>query len=157
MKKVIKILIVVLILILAIFIGRKIYYNAVGVSPNELYISKENSDEKIKASMGSYQWTDKGVTVIADAISPVEIDYIKALEVKADEKVLFSDDEWTNGSAALLIQGKNQEFANYSIECNAEENYIVVPDVTTGEYIVKVNLESEKGKVWYSFKLNIVD
>lgn len=157
MKKFLKILIIVLVAIILIFAVRKIYYRNVKVEPEELYLTKENMEEEFKATKGSYSWNDKGVSVIADSIGPLQMDYSKAIDVKVNEKIYFSDHDWTNGGAAIILAKERTEVARVTLEANLEENYIVVPELTNGEYVIQINLESEKGDVWYAAKINITE
>ena len=157
MKKNLKVLIIVLVAIILIFAVRKIYYRNVKVEPEELYLTKENMEEEFKASKGSYSWNDKGVAVIADSVGPLQMDFSKAIDVKVNEKIYFSDHNWTNGGAALILAKERTEVARVTLETNLEENYIVVPELTKGEYVIQINLESEKGDVWYAAKINITE
>ena len=81
MKKVLIVIGIILILLLISFIGARVYYNNVGVEPDDLYFYKETSEEKIKASKGSYSWNDKGTSVIADSVGPLQIDFSKPIDV----------------------------------------------------------------------------
>ena len=157
MKDFLKVLIIVLVAIILIFAVRKIYYSNVKVEPEELYLTKENMEEEFKATKGSYSWNDKGVSVIADSIGPLQMDYSKAIDVKVNEKIYFSDHNWTNGGAAVILAKERTEVARVILETNLEENYIVVPELTKGEYVIQINLESEKGDVWYAAKINITE
>ena len=157
MKKILKVLIIVLVAIILIFAVRKIYYRNVKVEPEELYLTKENMEEEFKATKGSYSWNDKGVAVIADSIGPLQMDFSKAIDVKVNEKIYFSDHNWTNGGSALILAKERTEVARVTLETNLEENYIVVPELTKGEYVIQINLESEKGDVWYAAKINITE
>ena len=157
MKKILKVLIIVLVAIILIFAVRKIYYRNVKVEPEELYLTKENMEEEFKATKGSYSWNDKGVAVIADSIGPLQMDFSKAIDVKVNEKIYFSDHNWTNGGSALILAKERTEVARVTLETNLEENYIVVPELTKGEYVIQLNLESEKGDVWYAAKINITE
>lgn len=157
MKKFLKVLIIVLVAIILILAIRKIYYSNVKVEPEELYLSKENTEEEFKASKGSYSWNDKGVSVIADSIGPLQMDFSKAIDVKINDKIYFSDHNWTNGGAAVILAEGRKEIARVTLETNLNENYIVVPEITKGEYVVQINLESDKGDVWYATKINITE
>ena len=156
MKKVLIVIGIILILLLISFIGTRVYYNNVGVEPDDLYFYKETSEEKIKASKGSYSWNDKGTSVIADSVGPLQMDFSKAIDVKADEKLYFTDDNWKTASAFVIISQERTEVARVTIEVNLDEKCIIVPELTPGEYVIQLNLESEKGDVWYATKLNIV-
>ena len=155
MKKIVTILVIILIIVSVVLIGRRAYFNTVGIKPDELYLTKENSQESFKTSMGSYKWDDKGMQVIADSISPLEIEFSEVIEVKQNEKLYFNDCNWTNVSSVVLLQKDDEEVARLAIESNLEEKYIVVPSIALDEYIVQINLESQKGTVWYAVKLNI--
>lgn len=157
MKKVLKILVIVLIIVLIVFIGRRIYYTIVGIKPEDLYLVKEDTQEQIKATRGSYSWNDKGLSVIADSISPLDMDFSKVIEVKPNDKIFFSDYEWTNVGASLILAKERKEIAKVTIETNLEENYIIVPEVVSGEYIIQIIFESDKGNVWYATKINITE
>lgn len=157
MKKILKILIIVLVVIILIFAARKIYYNNVKIEPEELYLTKENTEEEFKASKGSYSWNDKGISVIADSIGPLQMDFSKAIDVKVNEKIYFSDHNWTKGGSAVILAKERTEVARVTLETNLEENYIVVPELTKGEYVIQINLESDKGDVWYATKINITE
>ena len=155
MKKVLKIFIVILVVLVVAIAARKIYYSVVEIEPNDLYLTKENTEENFIATKGSYSWNDKGVSVIADSISHLEMDYSKEIDVKANDKIYFSDDNWTSvGASVILAQGR-KEIAKVTIESNLEGKYIVVPEIEPGEYVVQINLESDKGDVWYTTKINI--
>ena len=157
MKKVLIVLSIILILILILFIVTRVYYNNVGVKPNDLYLNKENSEEMFKASMGTYSWNDKGISVIADSVGPLQIDFTKLIDVKAGEKLYFSDENWSVVSAFAIIAEERKEMARVTIEANLEEKCIIVPEFTPGEYVIQINLESEKGDVWYAAKINITE
>ena len=157
MKKVLIIFSIILILLVIPFIVTRVYYNNVGVKPNDLYLNKENSEEKFKASMGSYSWNDKGVSIIADSIGPMQMDFSKAIDVKANEKIFFTDENWTSVSATVIIGQERKESARVTIETNLEEKCIIVPELTKGEYVIQINLESAKGDVWYATKINITE
>lgn len=157
MKKIWKILVVILILFIVILMGRKIYYTNVGIAPEDLYLRSENSQEEFKASKGSYKWDDKGMQVIADSISPLEMDFSKSIEVKQNGKIYLNDCEWTSVSAVVILQQERKEVARIAMEANLEENYIVAPSIALGEYVIQINLKSDKGDVWYASKINIVE
>ena len=159
MSKKIKLLIVIVILFVSVFIVDLIYAKTTTVKPGNLYLTKENSKEKVQAAMGSYTWTQRGIirkiNVSADSIGPLSIDYNKKIEVKAEDKIYFNDCNWTNISASLILQKDGKEVAILPIESNFEEKYIVIPQLVEDDYIIKIDLESDKGNVWYSAKINI--
>ena len=157
MKKFLKILIILLAVVILIFAVRKIYYSNVKIEPEELYLIKENTKEEFKASKGSYSWNDKGISVIADSIGPLQMDFSKAIDVKVNDKIYFTDHDWTNGGSAVILAKERTEVARVTLETNLEESYIVVPELTKGEYVIQINLESEKGDVWYATKINITE
>ena len=157
MKKILKILIILLAVVVLVFAARKIYYSNVKIEPEELYLTKENSVEEFKATKGSYSWNDKGISVIADSIGPLQMDFSKAIDVKINEKIYFSDQNWTNGGSAVILAKERTEVARVTLETNLEENYIVMPELTKGEYVIQINLESDKGDVWYAAKINITE
>ncbi len=153
MKKVVRIIIIVLLIIALILIGRKIYYNNIEVKPNDLYLSRENSEENIKMNTGSYSWQDKGINVAGVSVSPQDIENLKTLNVKQNEKINFTDCNWTSATGNLLLINE-QNTAGFALEINPKEHYIIVPNFE-GEYIIQIDLESDKGEVWYAAKLNI--
>lgn len=153
MKKVIKVIVIIFIVIILLLVGRKIYYNNVKITPGDLYLNKENSEENIKMNLGSYSWQDKGINVAGVSVSPQDMENLKTLNVKQNEKVKFTDYKWNSASARILLINE-QQVAGFAIEINLDENYIVVPSFE-GEYIVQIDLESDKGEVWYAAKLNI--
>ena len=155
MKKVVKILIVILVVAIILIVGRKIYYNNLTIEPNDLYLTKENSEISIKMNTGTYSWSDKGIQVVADSIPAQDMDNLKVLNVKPDEKIYFTDCDWTSSSAIILLRNENN-VAGFAIDSNPKENYIIVPNIK-GEYIVQISLESAKGEVWYAAKLNITE
>lgn len=157
MKKFLKILIILLAVVILIFAVRKIYYSNVKIEPEELYLIKENTEEEFKASKGSYSWNDKGISVIADSIGPLQMDFSKTIDVKVNDKIYFTDHDWTNGGSAVILAKERTEVARVTLETNLEESYIVVPELTKGEYVIQINLESEKGDVWYATKINITE
>ena len=157
MKKILKVLIVIMIILIGTFIATRIYYNNVGIEPNDLYLNKEYSKEMYKATKGSYSWNDKGMSVIADSVSPVQMDFSKSINVNAGEKLYFSDENWTSSSAYVIIAQERTEMARIAIETNLEQNYITVPELSSGEYLIQINLESNKGDVWYATKINIIE
>lgn len=157
MKKILIIVCIILILFVISFVVTRVYYNNVGIQPNDLYFYKQYSDEKFKASMGTYSWNDKGMSVIADSISPLQMDLSKSIDVKANEKLYFTDDKWNAVSAVVIIAQERTEMARVTIETNLEEKCIIVPKLTPGEYVIQINLESEKGDVWYAAKINITE
>lgn len=157
MKKILKILIIFLIIGIIILLCRRSYYNRVGVSPKDLYLRKENSQEEFMANKGSYSWSDKGISIIVDSIGPLEMDFSKSIEVKTNDKIYFNDYDWTKVSANIILQQSGKEIANIAIESNLEEKYIVIPKFVSGEYVVKINFESNKGEVWYATKINIIE
>lgn len=153
MKKTVKILFVILAIVILLFIGRKIYYSNVEIKPEDLYLSKENSEENIKMNIGTYSWEDKGMNVIADSIPAQDMENLKSLNVKQNEKIVFTDCDWISSSARILLIYEGT-VAGFAIESNPEEHYIIVPNME-GEYIVQIDLKSDKGEVWYAAKLNI--
>lgn len=153
MKKSVKILLVILVVITLLFIGRKIYYSNVEIKPEDLYLSKENSEENIKMNIGTYSWEDKGMNVVADSIPAQDMENFKTLNVKQNEKIIFTDYDWTSSNARILLIYEGT-VAGFGIESNPEEHYIIVPNME-GEYIVQIDLKSDKGDVWYAAKLNI--
>lgn len=157
MKKFLKILIILLAVVVLVFAARKIYYSNVKIEPEELYLTKENSVEEFKATKGSYSWNDKGISVIADSIGPLQMDFSKAIDVKVNDKIYFTDYNWTNGGSAVILAKERTEVARVTLETNLEENYIVMPELTKGEYVIQINLESDKGDVWYAAKINITE
>ena len=161
MKKITKILIVVLILVVCIFIVDAIFCKNILVEPEILYLSKENAEEKIQATRGSYTWTERGlirnITATADSIGPTNIDYNKKIEVKSGDKIYFNDCNWTDVGALLIFQKDGKEVASIPLESNLEEKYIVTPQLLTDDYIIKIDLKSEKGEVWYSAKIKITE
>lgn len=157
MRKILNVFMIVLVTIILIFAARKIYYANVKIEPEELYLTKENTAEEFMATKGSYSWNDKRTSVIADSINPLQIDFSKSIDVKVNEKIHFSDYNWTNGSSVIILAEGRTELARVTLETNLEENYIVVPELTKGEYVVQINLESNKGDVWYATKINITE
>lgn len=157
MKKIFKILIILLIIFVVVLIGRRFYYSKVGVAPEDLYLTKENSQEQFKANKGTYSWNDKGTSTIADSIGPLEMDFSRSIDVKPNDKIYFNDCDWTKVTATVILQQERKEVAKVAIETNLEEKCIVVPELVSGEYVIQINLESDKGNVWYATKINIVE
>lgn len=157
MNKILKNIAIILLIILLILIGRRIYYSTVYIEADDLYLTKENSTEQILANKGTYSWSDKGTHVNVDTVGPTEMEYAKIIEVKKGEKLFFNDCNWTNSTASIIISRETKELAKVSIECNAQENYIVIPDIALGEHFIEIYCESDKGQVWYSAKINIVE
>lgn len=161
MKKSWKILAVIFIVVIMVFIVDAIYCRIVKVEPDDLYLTKENSEENVQATKGSYVWEEKGIirniSVAADSIGPTSIDYNKKIEVKSGDKVYFNDCNWTSVGASLILQKDGKEIASLPIESNLEEKYIVIPQLVTDDYIIKIDLKSEKGEVWYSAKIKITE
>lgn len=155
MKKILKYLVILLTVVIVVLIARKIYLNNVRIEPEDIYITKEDSTEQYKANKGSYAWKDKGISVVADSITPLQMDFSKSIDVKANDKIYFSDCNWTNVSATVILAKERKEIAKVTIETNLEEKYIVVPELALGEYVIQLNLQSEKGNVWYAIKINI--
>lgn len=160
MNKITKILIIVAILIVCVWVADIIYCKIISVEPDDLYLVKENSEENVKATKGSYTWKEKGIiryiNVTADSVGPINIDYNKIIEVKPGDKIYFNDCNWTNVGASVILQKDGKEVANIPIESNLEERYIVVPQIVVDEYIVKIDLKSDNGEVWYSAKIKII-
>lgn len=154
MKKLFKIFMIILIILIVILIGRRVYYNIVGIAPIDLYLTKENSEETIETNRGSYQWNDKGIYIIADSVSASEMEFINVFNVKQGEKISFSEDNWTKASAVILLEGSNGGVTRLVVNADLDENYIEIPTIT-GEFIMQLNFESKKGNVWYAVKLNI--
>ncbi len=154
MKKALKIISVILIAIIVLLIGRKVYYSNIEIKPNDVYLKSEISGENIKMNMGSYSWQDKGINVVADSISAQNIENLKTLEVKQNEKIYFTHCNWNKATARLLLVNED-DVIGVSVEVNVNENYIIVPHFE-GEYIIQLDLSSDKGNVWYASKLNIV-
>ena len=161
MKKSWKILAVIFIVVIMVFIVDAIYCRIVKVEPDDLYLTKENSEENVQATKGSYVWEEKGIirniSVAADSIGPTSIDYNKKIEVKSGDKVYFNDCNWTGVGASLVLQKDGKEIASLPIESNLEERYIVIPQLVEDDYIIKIDLKSEKGEVWYSAKIKITE
>lgn len=161
MKKIFKIFAIILIIIVGLLIGEEVYFRNIKIEPEDLYLTKETSNEEIKASKGSYQWSVKGIikehSVIADSLSPVSFDYSKFIDVKPGDKIYFNDCNWTKVSASIILQKDKTEVAKIAIESNLEEKYIVIPEMVANEYVLKIDLESDKGKVWYSAKIKITE
>lgn len=159
MKKSWKILVTIIIVIIIVVITDIIYCKTVKVEPNDLYLTNKETNETIKATRGGYSWKERGIlreiNVIADALGPTSFDYTKIMKTKVGNKIYFDDYEWTNVSASVILQKDRTEIAKVPIQSNLEENYIVIPDMTDGEYIIQINLESDNGEVWYSAKINI--
>ena len=165
MNKIWKILIIALILIILVIalvaVADKIYGKMITVEPDDIYLNKENSEEKIKGVKGSYSWREKTlisyVAVNADAASPLTYDYTQTISAKPGEKIYFNNDEW-NSLVASVILGKDRvEIGKISIESNLEEGYILVPEMLPGKYVVEMDLKAEKGEAWYTFQINIVE
>lgn len=161
MKKSWKILAVIFIVVIMVFIVDAIYCRIVKVEPDDLYLTKENSEENVQATKGSYVWEEKGIirniSVAADSIGPTSIDYNKKIDVKSGDKVYFNDCNWTGVGASLILQKDGKEIASLPIESNLEEKYIVIPQLVADDYIIKIDLKSEKGEVWYSAKIKITE
>lgn len=153
MKKIVKIVCIILVIIVLGFIGRKIYYSTVEIKPEDLYLNKENLEENIQMNIGTYSWEDKGVNVVADSIPAQDMENLKTLNVKQNEKIIFTDCDWISSNARVLLIHEGT-VAGFAIESNPEEHYIIVPNME-GEYIVQIDLKSKKGEVWYAAKLNI--
>lgn len=160
MNKITKILIIVAILIVCVWVADIIYCKIISVEPDDLYLVKENSEENVKATKGSYTWKEKGIiryiNVTADSVGPINIDYNKIIEVKPGDKIYFNDCNWTNVGASVILQKDGKEVASIPIESNLEERYIVVPQIVIDEYIIKIDLKSDNGEVWYSAKIKII-
>lgn len=161
MKKSWKILAVIFIVVIMVFIVDAIYCRIVKVEPDDLYLTKENSEENVQATKGFYVWEEKGIirniSVAADSIGPTSIDYNKKIDVKSGDKVYFNDCNWTGVGASLILQKDGKEIASLPIESNLEEKYIVIPQLVADDYIIKIDLKSEKGEVWYSAKIKITE
>lgn len=161
MNKVTKVLIIVLILVAGVFIADTIYCKTISVEPDNLYLTKESSEEKIQATKGSYIWEERGIirniSVVADSIGPTGIDYNKKIDVKPGDKIYFSDCNWSGVGASLILQKEGKEIAILPMESNLEEKYMVIPQLVADEYVIKIDLESEKGEVWYSAKIKITE
>lgn len=161
MKKSWKILAVIFIVVIMVFIVDAIYCRTAQVKPDDLYLTKENSEENVQATKGSYVWEEKGIirniSVAADSIGPTSIDYNKKIDVKSGDKVYFNDCNWTGVGASLVLQKDGKEIASLPIESNLEERYIVIPQLVADDYIIKIDLKSEKGEVWYSAKIKITE
>lgn len=166
MKKIWKILTIILIVIVVLIVfviaADKIYGKIIKVEPGNIYLSKENSEEEIKAVRGSYSWREKTlisyINVNADASSPLTFDYTQTIKAKPGEKIYFKDDENWNSIVASVIFGKDRiEIVKVSIESNLEERYIVVPEMEKGKHVVQMDMKSEKGEAWYTFQLDIVE
>ena len=71
------------------------------------------------------------------------------------DKIYFNDCNWTDVGASLIFQKDGKEVASIPLESNLEEKYIVTPQLLTDDYIIKIDLKSEKGEVWYSAKIKI--
>lgn len=153
MKKIVKIVFIILVIIVLGFIGRKIYYSTVEIKPDDLYLTKENLEGNIKMNIGTYSWEDKGANVVVDSIPAQDMENLKTLNVKQNEKVVFTDCDWISSNARILLVHEGT-VAGFAIESNPEEHYIIVPNME-GEYIVQIDLKSKKGDVWYAAKLNI--
>jgi len=151
-----KIVILFVLIICAILIIGIINFGEVSQiepEPNNAFFKLEFGN-LIEANRGSYSWNDKETYVIADSISPVEMDYAITLDVKKDEMIYFENLEGiiTN----VTIYNSQKQILDTDITFDMNEKYIVVPSLV-GEYIVKVDTACDKGKVWYSIKLNIHD
>ena len=161
MNKITKILIVVLIIIIFVLVADALYCRTISVEPDELYLSKENSEESIQATKGSYTWKERGlikyVNVVSDSVGPTSIDYNQKIEAKSGEKIYFSDSNWSDIGASLILQKDGKDVAILPIESNIEERYIIVPQLVNDEYVVKIDLKSDNGEVWYSAKIVIND
>lgn len=153
------IVMLVIVIVMIIFIVDIIYSKTAKVEPNDLFFTKETTSESIKATKGGYSWKERGIlreiNVIADSLGPTSFDYSKNMEVNVGDKLYFDDHNWTSVNASIILQKDRIEIAKVPIESNLEESYIVVPDMTDGEYIIQINLKSDNGEVWYSAKINI--
>lgn len=155
-------LIAIVLLLILLVIADKIYGKMLKVEPGDLYLTKENTEEKIKASKGGYQWTEKSIinsiNVIADSLGVLAFDYSKNLEVKPGDKIYFDNlEDWTSASASVILSKDREEIARISIETNFEEKYIIVPEIEKGKHVVQMDMEAEKGRVRYGFQINIVE
>lgn len=161
MKKSWKILAIIFIIVIMIFIVDAVYCKTVTVEPDNLYLTKENSEEKVQATRGSYIWKERGIirniSVAADSVGPTSIDYNKIIEVKVGDKLYFNDCNWTEVGASVILQKDGKEVASIPIESNIEEKFIVIPQLVADDYIIKIDLKSEKGEVWYSAKIKITE
>ncbi len=154
------ILVTILLLIILVVIADKIYGRIIKVEPEDIYLTKENTEESIKSVKGSYSWKEKTlisyINVNADSSSPLTYDYTQTITAKPGEKIYFEGGEWNSLVASVILGKDRTEIAKISIDSNLSERYIVVPEMESGKHIVQMDLKSEKGEVWYTFQLEIV-
>ena len=157
MKKKLKFFVIILIVIIMALVSIKIYIDKLEIGPEDVYLTMENSTVEYKTTTGAYTWNDKGKHVIADSIQPLQMDFSNIIDVKENDKIYFSGEEWTNIGASLMIAKGRNEVARVTIETNLEEKYFVIPELVAGEYVIQINLESDKGEVWYAAKIRIME
>lgn len=136
----------------------------IDISPEQLIL--RTSSNEITANMGSYCWTNysgrKAINECLDTIGPVGMEYNEFLSVEKEEKIIYklNDCNITNIELYKVPEDNINWYdivdSDYKVNYNVshDNSYIIAPSLE-GSYIMVVHFTSEKGDVWYSFKLDI--
>lgn len=141
--------------------GTWFYYHKVEVIPTEPNYITLNSplSKRVEARRGSYCWLQNNRGSCVDTIPAIEMSYSKELKVSGYEKVTVSNLIGEISSVECISKPKegDKDETNYILDINLEhgKNYIIMPkpDILKDIYILKINVTSEYGDVWYSVKL----
>lgn len=155
-KNIVKIIIAILVVILVVFVGVKLYEANVEIKPKDLIITNHDGSDSVTAEIGTYNWSRNGKYVVADSISAQDMEYMQVLNVKKNEKIYFSNYDWTKSSAVIILKNNAGEAVQLVIDSNPEECSVTIPNIS-GTQILQIDLESPKGKVWYSAKVNVIE
>ena len=155
-KNIVKIIIAMLVVVLVVFVSVKLYEVNVEIKPNDLILTNHDNSDTVTAELGSYNWSRNGKYVVADSVSAQEMEYNQVLNVAKNQKIYFSNYDWTKSSAVIILKNNAGEAVQLVIDSNPEECCVTIPNIS-GTQILQIDLESPKGNVWYSTKVNVIE
>ncbi|MDD2434818.1 MAG: hypothetical protein PHO63_01035 [Bacilli bacterium] len=138
------------------------YYD--DVRPLRIAVYNENKkDEYVIGNTGSYTWSKevdgKWLHVTADAIDPVSMDYEKVLEVLSNSKIYTMN--LSNVTKIYLYEGHKTAWyeglmpLSYKVIFDESDGSLLLPNITSGDYIVQIDIEDGDNTAWYSFKISV--
>lgn len=127
--------------------------------PDKLVI--RGNTQEIEANRGSYCWTEERLSVCSDTLPPTSMVYHEVLTLSTKGKVIITN-PYGKITSIEAFQTKSVELENGDVikepviygKLEYKESVITMPN-KKGTYYITINIESDEGNVWHSFKVDI--
>ena len=125
------------------------------------YLFVRGNEQEIRANRGSYCWTEERLSVCSDTLPPTSMVYHEVLTLSTNDIVIITN-LYGKITSVEAYQTKRVETTDGDIINEPEiysnleynESTITMPD-KEGKYYITINIESDEGDVWHSFKVDI--